>query len=363
METLPSFFENVSDKLRRYSGFIIVLLLAAVIFAPVNVPFSIESVAKALPVRQWILLKSPDGSLSATLHDHRTGLATNTEGFQFDRGDLVHVEFFGTEGGSNFIGAGKTIATITSNRLSEQLVQLRNQLAVEKAGRSVVATGQKRQLVKQLEEEISLAKADLKLRQKILERTKQLYSGGLVALVDLEQAENAYEESEARVRVAEKALTVGNTGEKEETVSLASSKIASLEQQISFLEDKQNRYIIAAPFDGLVRFEITLDGERFLLEDTSATLLLIPIRLRDSRYVTPGMEIEIQLVDNQTTLRSTVLSVSERVEVLNMEQVVIAKASVMQGKEMLPAGMPIRCRIHCGEVRVAEFLKRSIRWQ
>jgi hypothetical protein len=349
--------------LKRYSGIIILLLLAAVVFAPVDVPFTIESVAKALPVRQWALLKSSDGGLSVTLYDHRTGLVSNQEGYQFDRGDLVRVRFNdGWKSGAS-VRAGEKVATITSNQLGEQLVQLKSELAVEQANLGVIASGQKPQVITQLEEEINLAKADLELRKKTLERTRQLHADGLIALSGLEQAENAYHESLARVRVAEKTLLVAGSGEKPETVSLASSKIASLQKQIEFLENKQHKYALTAPFDGQVRFETTPEGDRLLVEDTSAVILQIPVRLRDSRFVRTGQDIELQLLDNQTRIAATVLEVGARVEVLNREQVIIVKAAAGGYGASLPPGMPVRCRIECGKVRVAEFLRRSIRWQ
>lgn len=349
--------------MKRYSGIIILLLLVAVVFAPVDVPFTIESVAKALPVRQWALLKSSDGGLLVTLYDHRTGLVSNQEGYQFDRGDMVHVRFNdGWKTGSN-VRAGEKVAAIVSNRLGEQLVRLKNQLAVEQANLGVIASGQKPQVISQLEEEINLAKADLELRKKNLERTRQLHADGLIAATALDQAENAYNESQARVRVAEKTLLVAGSGEKQETVSLASSRIASLQKEIAFLENKQNKYALAAPFDGQVRFETTPEGERMLVEDTSTVILQIPVRLRDSRFVRVGRDIELQLLDNQTMIAATVLEVGARVEVLNREQVVIVKAAAGGYGSSLPPGMPVRCRIECGKVRVAEFLKRSIRWQ
>ncbi len=330
-----------------------------------NVPFTLESVAKVLPVRQWILLKATDGSLSATLHDYRSGAVTNAETFHFDRGDMVQMKFSGQSemdsANTPFLKTGQVVASISSNRLGEQLTTLKNQLAVEQANLGVVATGQKKQLINQLEEEINLAKEDLKLKKKTLDRARQLLADGLIAQVELEQAENAHDEAIILVKVSERALSVGATGEKQEAVSLATSKIESLKQQIAFLEEKQSRYLITTPFDGKVRFETTLEGDRLLLEDTSASILLIPVRLRDSRFVQPGQEIELQLVDNETVFTAAVLEVSSRVELLGREQVVTVKALTQQ--KNLPSGMPIRCRIRCGQVRIAEFLKRSVRWQ
>jgi hypothetical protein len=331
------------------------ILLVASVFVPVDVPFSIESVAKALPVRQWILLKNPDGSMSSALHNHLTGAMTKGEAFEFDRGDVVDVKF-----GSSALKTGDPLVTISSNRLGEQLVLLRNELAVEQSNLDVVATGEKQELIRQLKQEIALAKEDFKLRQKTLNRAKQTYAEGLIALQELELAENAYNESEAQIKVAEEALRVAETGQKVEARSFVASRIASLKRQIEFLENKANKYIVTAPFDGLVRFEQTIDGDRLLLEDTTESVLFIPIRLKDVKFIQPGQDISLAWVDQSTIFQSKVLEVGSRVELIGRDQVVTVKA--LTKEKNLPAGMPIRCRINCGKVRVAEFLKRSIQW-
>lgn len=348
--------------MRKYSGLIILLLLVAVVFAPVDVPFTVESVAKAMPLQQWVLFKSPEGALSATYHDHQSGLVKEAESYQFDRGDVVEIKFNQAWDSTKTVNAGETLAAIYSNSLSEELVKLKNLLAIEEANKQVVATGQKQELIKQLEEQINLSKEDLKLREKTLRRTKKLYEDGLAPLVDLELAENAYDESAATVTVAEKALVVAKTGEKQETVSLSSSKINSLKKEIAFLEQTQTKFLIKAPFGGQIRFESLPEGDWLYLEDTSALVLFIPVRLKDRSFVEAGQQIELKLFDNKTIIPSTVLEVGQRVEILGRDQVVVIKALVQEGQQYLPSGLPVQCQIQCGQVRVAEFLKRSVRW-
>jgi hypothetical protein len=349
---------------KRYTSILLVpLLIAAVVVAPFDVAFTIESAANVLPLRQWALLKARDGALVATLYDHRTGLVSNQNDFQFDRGDQVHVRFKEGWKTGDRVRTGEKVATIISNRLGEELVKLKNQLAVEEANLGVVSSGQKPQVIGQSEEEINLAKADLALRKQALERTRQLHVDGLVPLMQLEEAENKYNESLARVRIAEKSLQVQSTGEKPEAVSLAQSRIASLRREIAFMEGKSKQYVVNAPFNGQVRFETTLEGERLLLEDDSAAILQILLRLRDRPFLNQGQNVEVQLIDNQITLMATILEIGSRVELLNQEQVVLVKAIAEREAAPPLTATAIPCRIVCDRVRVLEFLKRSIRWQ
>ena len=347
--------------MKRYSGIIILVLVVASAFAPIDVPFTLDSVARIVPIRQWILAKGTDGSLTVTLHDNGTGQILEAEGYQFDRGDLVRMNFSHGDSIATYLREGDPAVSISSNTLGEQLITLKTQLSVEEANLGVVATGQKQELIRQLEEERNLAKENLKLQKKSYDRAKQLFEEGVVPLAELELAENLHEAAVLQVGVAENALSVALTGEKKELVSLASSKIESLKKQIAFLEEKAVRYTLNAPFDGLIRTEVSIEGDRIFLEDTAASVLFIPVRVRDSRFIQKGQEIKLILPDNHTVFTSTVLEVGQQVQILNVEQVIVVKA--LTREKGLPLGMPIRCTINCGKVRVLEFLKRSVQWR
>jgi multidrug efflux pump subunit AcrA (membrane-fusion protein) len=349
---------------KRYSVIIIVPLLIALVYAPLDVPYTLDSVVRVLPARQWVLSQATDGALSAVVYDQRTGLVRRQEGWQFDRGDLVQMRFQEEWKAGARVKAGETVATIASNRLSEQLIQLRNQLAVEQANLGVVASGQKPQVLAQLEEEIKLAQADVELRRKSLERTKQLQAEGLISALALEQAENALHDAQARVRLAEKSLAISASGEKQETVTVTAARIAALQKEIEFLENKRSKYVITAPFAGEVRLENTLEGDRLLVEDTTALILQIPVRLRDVQYLELKQQLTLQLPEQQNAVTATVLEIGKRVEVLGYEQVVLVKAVAAEADAgLLAPGAPVRCRVVCGKVRLAEFLRRSLRWQ
>jgi multidrug efflux pump subunit AcrA (membrane-fusion protein) len=336
-------------------------------YVPIEVPFTLDSAARVLPIRQWVLTQAADGTLSAVVYDHRTGMVRRQEGYQFDRGDQVQLLFQENWQAGTRVKAGDAVATIASSALSEQLVQLKNQLAVEQANLGVVASGQKPQVLAQLEEEIRLAQDDVTLRRKALERAASLQAEGLIAALAVEQAENALHDAQARVRLAEKSMAISATGEKQEIVAATSARIASLQKQIEFLENKRSKYVIKAPFAGTVRQEHTLEGDRLLIEDTTKLILQMPIRLRDAQYLRAGQELTLRWLDQSSESYVKALEIGQRVETLGYEQVVTLKAQLEPIDDPVTlkytAGAAVRCHILCESVRVSEFLRRSLRWQ
>ncbi|MCB0635463.1 MAG: hypothetical protein KDC54_02535, partial [Lewinella sp.] len=259
-----------------------------------------------------------------------------------------------------FVHAGALLGTIHSSRLEEQLVALRTELSVQMANLEVVATGEKEALLRQLREEINLAREGLRLQTQQYERAKLLFADGIIALAEMEEAEHAFEEATSRVGVAESALDVAATGEKEASVSLVASRIHALREQIDFLEQKQARLAIKAPFAGWVHTESTLAGDRLILADTAASVLIIPVPRSDASYICAGQPISLQLADRAEPLQGTVLTVDQQIALLNREAVVTVRAIVSE--DGLPGGLPVACAIHCEPVRVSEFLNRSIQW-
>ncbi|MCB9277035.1 MAG: hypothetical protein H6564_23585 [Lewinellaceae bacterium] len=352
--------DYIMDKTNRIrlARLLLLLLIAGMAFVPIDIPYTIGSMAKILPAREWVLSSGQDGYLSIALHDHVSGKLKLSEGFQSERGDFVRVEFSDTV---QYISKGDAVATIVSSKLDEQLNSLRAQLAVEMSNHDVVATGEKEQLLGQLQEEINLYREGFILQKKNYERSKKLLEEGIIAVAEMERAENAYNEAARKVEVAEKALRVAATGQKKESVFLVSTRIASLKKQIAFLEEKQKLFSITAPFDGLVRIESTATGDRLIIEDTTASVLAIPVRRKDSRFVYPGQHIQVKLEGSSAIIDCSVLSVGAEVEFLDRDEVVALKA--LTKAKNLPSGMPVRCEARCDSVRVPEFLSRSIRWQ
>jgi hypothetical protein len=350
------FFTEKTNR-RRLAGPLLLLLIVAVAFAPVDIPYTIESMAKVLPAREWVLTKDQNGFLSVTLHDHLLGIMKSSDDYQFERGDFVSVTFFDTIG---YVEAAAPLARITSNRLEEQLVNLRTELSIELSNLGVVATGEKDPLLDQLREEVNLARERLRLQVQQYERTQLLFADSVASLADMERAENGLQQARLQVEVAERAYEVGATGEKEETVTLVNTRISALRERIDFLESRRRLFDLKAPFSGRVYMEKTLTADRLVLADTSASILVIPVRKRDSRYVHAGQPIQFELADHDGRLEGRVLSVGTEIGVLDREPVVTVRA--LASANDLPTGMPLRCMIRCDSVRVAEFLNRSIQW-
>ena len=64
---------------------------------------------------------------------------------------------------------------------------------------------------------------------------------------------------------------------------------------------------------------------------------------------------------SDTLVQAELISISDKVEILNRNVVVIAKASVHGDVPGLSSGMPVKCKITTGKVLPIEYMKRSMK--
>lgn len=352
--------ENLHTVNGNIAGIGFLFMLVASIFVPIDLPYTVESTAKVFPVQQWVLHKSLDGTLVSTLHDYRSGLMQDYKSYQFDRGDVINIQFNPQQHASQSIMEGELIASINSNMMEERLIELHNELALTKANLGRQKVGQKTEILAGVEEEITLKEETLKWHEKNLRRSKKLLEQGLVAKAEYEKTESAYQQAKIEVKMVKKKLTVESTGRKPADLRMLKTQIKSLEDVIAFQEDKASNYAIYAPIGGKIGYENDQDGDRLLIEDTSAFILLIPVKAKDRYYLNKDSSIDLEVLGVDSTVTAKLLGWESNIQIMDNQQVVVAKAEVSNPIGNIVSGLPIRCTIHCGDVTPFEFLKRSI---
>ncbi len=341
-------------------GILMVVLLVASVFVPVEIPYTFESTAKVYPVQQWVLHKNRDGNLIKSLHNYKTGLLADYGTYQFDRGDIVQIAFNPNKIAETKVDSGELIATIASVNLAEKLVKLQNELSIERANLDKVSTGEKVQIVNQAEEELNKAYQNNDFQRKNYNRAQKLFRDGLISQLQYEQAEAAFKQSQIEIELAKKKIRVTNTGEKREEIKLTKAKIKSLENEIDFFTQTSDSYAIHTPITGKISYETGVDGDKLIVEDTAEHILIVPIKLKDKDFVGKDTRIQIDIMGSDTLVDVELVDVSDKVEILNRDVVVLAKVKVSGTVPGLSTGMPVKCKITCGKVLPIEYMKRSI---
>ncbi len=340
-------------------GIIMIILIVASVFVPVDIPYAFDTTAKVYPRQEWVIHKRPDGSMVSTLHNHKTGLLKDYSSYQFDRGDIVNIQFNPNRIAESQIDSGELIAVIQSNLLNGQLIALENEKNIEKANLLRAQAGSKPEIISQAKEELHLAEQELEIQKLKIARAQDMLNEGLLARADFENTENDFKQAKNALVVAQEKIEVVTSGDRPAEVEYIKSKIASLRNQLAFLKTSTDNYTIHSPIAGKISFETGIDGDRMIIADTTEHILIIPIKLRDRDFIGENTTVELSILGQDTLIPATLIGVNEKVEILNRNVVVLAKAMVSGDIPGMASGMPIKCKVTCGSVKPLEYLKRS----
>ena len=346
--------------LKSSMGIVLLMVLVAGVFVPVDIPYSFESTAKVYPLQRWELRKNTDGSLMSSLHSFRTGQMSDYASYQFDRGDVVQIQFYPNKNAGQLVDSGQMVASIHSNMLAGRLVQLENQLQIERALLLKEGTGEKEEILSSLEEHLALAEQEVTYQQQQLVRSQKMYADGLISATDLEANEQAYRLAVTRVQLAKENITISATGEKPEQINLIQARIASLEKEIAFQKATSERYSIFAPISGRLSFQTGVEGDQLFIDDISQHILFVPVKLKDRDFINEETRFELDIMGVDTTVEAKFEGLMDQVEIYNNQAVVIAKASISSSVAELTTGMPVKCTVHCGTVQPLEYMSRSV---
>lgn len=345
--------------IKSFSGILLLILVVSSLWIPIDLPFDVESTALVYPVESWELQKNPDGTLLGNLRNHRSGQLEDYSSYQFERGDLIQINF-SKAATTGRVDSGALMASIASNTFSQQLIQLENQLAVERAQLQSALVGQKPEIQKEAEEQVRLTEEALLLKKQQLARSEKLYADGLIALAQLEKDQNDWEQARINIQLAKERLSVVSTGAKPEDIQLIESRIAALQKQIDFQQNTSGLYRIYTPIPGEIRYENTVEGDKLIVDNTETYIFRIPIKLKDQKFIPIGTLVEWESHFADSLYQARLVGWGSKVEILNQEQVVMAQAEMPGPIEGLIFGMPVRCRLKAGAVTPLEYFKRSM---
>jgi hypothetical protein len=343
---------------------VVLVLLGVVLLGPWEISYGFRSAARVQPAQAWELVHLPNGTLTSRWYDYSRGGIQSQQTFQFDEEDIWRVQYQLDASAGQWVAADQEIIRVISNTLNQQLLTVNNEIAALRARLIRDEAGDKPETIVRLEEELNLAQQTLTLRKKQYDRAKEMVADGLSAVAEYEQAENAIREAELQVEVAQRRLDEQRAGEKPEQLEMLRTQIALLEESAGFLRGKDSLYSITCPIAGVWRNERSLDGaEHFWVEDTTASVLTLPVRDRDMQYLLDTFSLVLNQGEEQGLYAISDWELSGQRSIIDNEEVQWVQLRVPGLRDKWTSQIPVPCRIEAGKVGIAEYLKQNFRLQ
>lgn len=342
---------------------ILLLLLSGALFFPITIPYDLVSIGSVTPAEEWKLIQDAGGSLFSQHRNYQSGIVSRLNSWQFERGDLSGMEVGIPKGTNAMVHEGDTIVRMYSAVIQQQILDIENQLTINRSALQVLATGEKPPIVQEAEARLTFAREALVLREKEYAIAKQLMQDNLMSRLEFNRIENALELAKIEIKTAEKTLLIANTGTKKESLDLNDSQRAALVKQLAFLKQRNAGYVIRAPFSGIVSPVIEPE-EVLILKRVDECIVHIPVRVEEMPFV--GDSSMVSVFDPMTaqTFSGRVIAKMPQTQILDGKSVAFVMVAIKPDSsgQHITLGTSAKCTIHCGDLNQRQYLARILRF-
>jgi hypothetical protein len=335
----------------------ILFLLIIILFLPIKVPYSIKSPGKILPAKEWIVSKGPDGRLITVLKDNKLGISRNYSVSQFERGDAIQFSIRPDISSGSAIKEKDTVASIYSNEIERQFIQLKGELEVAKASLAANETGEKQSSIREEKDRLEYMKKQAEEQKKIFNRLEALYQKDLVSQEEYEISKGTADLNQINISIAEAHLQTIQTGVKKEQIDYINSQIQSLQKQIDVLQKRFKNYTLISQVTGVAK-RILGNDTLLVVSDTSEFVVLIPVKWEERNYLSSNQKVYLKAPDSSITQDATLVRIDKSIHPLNGGQVFFVTAFFDSPKIDFLSGLMVQCTIQCAPIRPVEYLKR-----
>ena len=271
------------------------LLLAGVgafLFLPIRIPYTMHAPGKIQPWKEWVLVRSDDGILSATIMNHQLDFAESCGNTQTDRGDQASFRFHPAVMTRESVSAGDTIGFVYSYDVEFEWAQLKGELRTEMATLALYEAGEKESLVREARLKFDYAKKQVEQQRREIARLHSLAEKSMIPEAEMEREQTELQLFEIQANTAEAALNSVQTGYKKEQIDVTRARIQSLREEIYVMEKRMRYSTILTPIDGRV-FRTAGSDTLAVIQDTTRYVLVLPVKWKDRKLLLPNQKVTI----------------------------------------------------------------------
>ncbi len=344
----------------------VVVFLAVVVYLAqfVQLPYTISSRGMVLPVAEWTLKKTGDGTLASVYKDNLRNITSQFSVTEFQRGDLAGFKINEALFNQKTIAKGDTVGQISSMEEEKRRIDILAELQVQHSLMQVHKSGEKPELVQMAREELIKAQNEYDTQKKLTERQAILFEKAYISAQDYELSQNAYLVKKHEMNRALAHFEAISSGSKDEQLDYIRANIESLELQLDQVQKRMDAFTVVSPINGMLieRRNINGDQETILqVEDNANRLIILPVELHQLPYIKPGQTIRFKLATYGQELEARVYAIDNAVQMVDQRQKIFLTAMVIENSPTILSGTIVEANIDCGMISAVEFFRRLFR--
>ena len=341
--------------IRKYS---VILLFVAPLFilAPFEVSYLIEANSLVYSAQEWRLSRDNNGELSSMIIDNDRNFSTAKTDYIFDRGDVAKISFFDH---NKSVNENDTIAIINSDVINQQIITLQSELAVALANLQDKLSGEKASIIKEFDDRLKIAKSNVEFTRLQLLRADKMVNEDLIPQLEYEKYKNAHDLAIINLELADKSLETVSTGEKNEIIDVIKSQISTLKDRIVILEQKKDKYIIKAPFAGIINYY--QDSVNLIkIKNPNEFIVKIPVKVYEIGYIDINDKVDLTIDKTDNIYTATITNIEDEIRIRGRDQYFLVTARVTNPDKFIRPGMICRASIFSEKIPLYSFAKRKL---
>jgi hypothetical protein len=284
---------------------LLALLLALSVTLPIEQTITGPCVIEA--ASSWYVMRNGAGQITTGWARNLTGLPQRNLMIQFERPDVVTLDYKREVTEGSFVKAGDTLLWIESYEGVNRLEDLESARDVATNELEALHAGARAVDIEVAEQEYRRASAELEFATQDYDRVMALRDSGYAADADIQAATSRYHAAVAGADGAQAAIRALKQGARAQDLATGESRVSQLETSISNAEKLLGkRQYISAPLTGKVTFESPTTD--YLLQVNKYDTLAVLVQIPESAVPLVGDsgELTVQLEGISTPLKISV---------------------------------------------------------
>ena len=349
--------KDVRKFTKKEVGYIIaIIFLIILLILPIKINDQINTEAKIIPAREWILQKSEDGSIRISDIDHRKNIVHNVSSYQVERGDFIDFKMNEALADLDEISKNDTIGLISSIATEREFAILNRDLATAESFLKISTTGQKEMFIYMARELFNQVRVKLENQNKIVERKAKLFENNLISEEEYEINKNTAILYERELLEAQANLADIQSGAKPEEIALYKNEVVTTKLEIQRLQDLKDKFTLCSPMDGFL-YKVFSTDTLLIIGDT-LSVAIIPIRSDDIANIHVGQSFLINIDISETGLNPTgkIININRMTEYMDQNATIFVTGLISKSVKNIPINAVLGCSIETESVILRDYI-------
>jgi putative peptide zinc metalloprotease protein len=258
------------------------------------------------------------------------------------------------------VDSGQTVAELTSPSYYSNLLQVKENLRRARDNYNLLEKGARKESLQQAKDKVAQIQSELSLKEKELNRYKELIDKKLISNQEWENVQTEYSILSNQLKIAQNDLKIMKNGSRPEELSMADTEIKRWQERLEFLEGQVSDSQIKSPIQGTVT-SISYDGNLLNISNIDTIRVMIQVSEKDLDVLQLGQRVKLKVQSYPfMTFWGKVTKISQMADLSGPKKIFPVTCKIENPDRLLKPGMTGYAKVFCGKRSLFTLLTRRI---